>query len=661
MDGESDKRRYVRRECIGQVRGESAHSRFYGTIQDLSMGGMCFEVDGLLRTGTSLTLTFTPVSPEPTPLTVQAEVVWVQPVHMLFHRVGVRFTDLSPAVEFALRDGGRHGKGTASTAAVSGADRYPQLFQPFSFSQLALKNRLTMAPMFWGYANEDGTVSETLLERFRMVASGGVGMVVAANAVVAERGIMASRVLRVDDDCFIPGLSELAAAIRSSGAVAGLQINHAGRWAIDAAPLSPSPMGMDLSPELDTLGGMRKELSRRHQMRMVNKFLSAIMKCRSGMTAYDIDDVKTAYGQAALRAQKAGFDLVELHGATGYLLVQFLSPRSNRRSDGYGGSLENRMRFPLEVVEAVKSYVGDDFPVGYRFLADEWIDGGFDIDEAVVFAGELEKAGIAYLSATAGTYESFFLPEIMNRCRQEGYLRPLTKRLKAAVPSLPVITAGRIIRPELAETILREGESDLIGLARTLFCDPSWPNKVYSGRTDEIIPCKGCRTCLMRAVNNEPVVCSRWDRLERMDLGVGLKGKQAKWQNILILMDDSQRSMEAVSYAGNMIGAGKRVTLFSLVKDDENAEAVSEARRELLAHAAKRLHEAGIREGDISVKVAVTRKGVEQDILEEIRAGGYGSVILGRRGISKTRQFLFGSISNYIVHHAKDCSIWVVD
>jgi nucleotide-binding universal stress UspA family protein len=418
---------------------------------------------------------------------------------------------------------------------------------------------------------------------------------------------------------------------------------------------------MDLSPELDTLGGMRKELSRRHQMRMVNKFLSAMMKCRREMTLDEIDSVKDAFGQAAFRAKEAGFDMVELHGATGYLLVQFLSPRSNRRIDRYGGSLENRMRFPLEVVSTVKSYVGDDFPIGYRFLADEWIEGGFGIDEAEVFAGELERAGIAYLSATAGTYESFFLPEIMNKCRQEGYLRPLAKRLKASLSRLPVIIAGRIIGPDLAEVILQEAESDLIGMARSLFCDPYWPNKVLTGNLDQITACKGCRTCLMRAVNNEPVICSRWNKLERMDLGVGLKSKRDKWKQILILMDDSQQSMEAVSYAGHMIGADKTVTLFSLVKNDSDAETTQKEREGLLAHASKLLQEAGIRPENVTTKVEISQKSVEQDILQEIRAGGYGSVIMGRRGVSKTRQFFFGSISNYIVHHAKDCSVWVVD
>jgi len=661
MDRESEKRRHDRKDYVGQVWGVSPHSTFYGTIQDLSLGGMCFEVDYLLQTGVELDLTFRVFAGQATTLTTKAEVVWVQPVHMLFNRVGVRFKALSQAVRSALRvaDGAWHRPKVRSYGP--GESPYPTLFTPFSISHLTLKNRLTMAPMFWGYANEDGTVSQTLMDRFRDVGLGGAAMVVVANAVVAKAGTMASRVLRADDVRFVPGLSRLAETIKSTGTVAGLQINHAGRWALGPNPLAPSPMGMDLSPELDSLGGMRKELSKRHQMRMINKFLSAIMKCRKSMTLDDIDSVKTAYGQAALRAKQAGFDLVELHGATGYLLGQFLSPRSNRRTDHYGGSLENRMRFPLEVLDTVRSYVGDEFPVGYRFLADEWMAGGFGIHEAVVFAGELEKAGVAYLSATAGTYESFFLPEIMNKCREEGYLRPLTRRLKTAVTGVPIIIAGRIITPDLAETIVRRGEGDLIGLARSLFCDPLWPKKVSAGKLDEIVPCRGCRTCLMRVINDQPVVCSRWDKLKRMDLGVGLKRKEEKWKRVLILMDDSQQSLEAASYAGHMIGPGKTITLFSLITGNGDVEARREERHTLLTHAAGLLQGAGIKKEDITISVTVIRKSVEQDILEEIDSGGYGSVILGRRGISKTRQLLFGSISNYIVRQTKACSVWVVD
>jgi 2,4-dienoyl-CoA reductase-like NADH-dependent reductase (Old Yellow Enzyme family)/nucleotide-binding universal stress UspA family protein len=620
---------------------------------------MCFDVDFLFKTGQLLRLEFK-VFDRDAPLEVEAEVVWIQPVFMLFHRVGVVFKDLSPAAErvinrfvSALRVPSEEGPG--------GARKYPTLFRPFRIANVSLKNRMTMAPMFWGYANEDGTVSQTLIDSYRDMVQGGVGMIVVANAVVDESGIMAKRVVRADDDRFVPGLAELAKVLNVSGAASCLQINHAGRWANVDKPMAPSPSSMGLSPEFGALDGIRKELSKRHQMRLVNKFLLAFMKCRKGMTSKEIASVKASFGQAALRAKEAGFHMVELHGATGYLLAQFLSPRSNKRTDSYGGSLENRMRFPLEVVQTVKECVGEDFPVGYRFLADEWLADGFGFEEAKVFAERLEFLGIAYLSVTAGTYESFFLPEIMNQSRKEGYLASLAGQIKSAVSATPVIVAGRIIGPLLAEEILRNNDSDLIGLARTLFTDPQWPNKVAEGKENEILVCKCCNTCLMRVINNEPAVCSRWDKLKRMDLDVQLKQKRARWKRILIAVDDSESSLEAVEYAGHMIGRGKKVTLFSIARKQGETGSAVRNREALLVQAKGLLEATGMDERDVEIKVASEQKGIVEDILGELETGDYGSIVLGRKGMSRTKQLLFGSISNYIVHHAKNCGVWVID
>ena len=319
------------------------------------------------------------------------------------------------------------------------------------------------------------------------------------------------------------------------------------------------------------------------------------------------------------------------------------------------------MRFPLEVVELVQQCVGDNFPVGYRFLADEWLADGFGFEEAKVFAERLEALGIAYLSVTAGTYESFFLPEIMNQSRKEGYLSSVAREIKRVVPATPVIVAGRIIGPFLAEEILRNKDSDLVGLARTLFTDPHWPNKVAEGKEDDILACKCCNTCLMRVINNEPVVCSRWDKVKRMDLDVQLKHKKARWKKILIAMDDSESSLEAVEYAGHMIGRGKKVTLFSIVRKNEEQESAMRNREAFLVQAKGLLEATGMDEKDVEIKVASEKKGIQEDILGELETGDYGSVVLGRRDMTRTQQLLFGSISNYIVHHAKNCGVWVID
>jgi len=168
------------------------------------------------------------------------------------------------------------------------------------------------------------------------------------------------------------------------------------------------------------------------------------------------------------------------------LIHQFLSPRSNRRKDEYGGSLENRMRFPLELIQSVKDAVGNDFPVGYRFLADEWLPDGISLDETKIFAKKLSERHVAYLSVTGGTYESFFSPEIIETSDKPGYMVYLAEQIKHVV-DLPVIAAGRITTPELADEILRKKQADLIGLARPLFADPQWPQKAQKGDGDKIV------------------------------------------------------------------------------------------------------------------------------------------------------------------------------
>jgi len=654
------KRKHVRKDFYGQIEGIVQGSTFYGTIQNLSLGGMCFEVDYLFRAGVDLRLMFEVFDTEQKPIEVKAEVVWVQPLHMLFNRVGVRFKELAPKAKRIIK-AYISGLKIESEAGVSGPSKYPLLFSAFKLSNVTLKNRLTMAPMFWGYANKDGSVSQMLIDSYREIALGGVGMIVVANAVIDRSGIMASRCLRIDQDRFIPGLARLAEAIKSSGAVACLQINHAGRWAKVDKPLAPSAATMGVSTKLGVLGGIREEVTGRYQMRLVNKFLLMLMNCRQGMTLEQIQFVKESYGQAALRAQKAGFDMVELHGATAYLLVQFLSPRSNKRSDGYGGSLENRMRFPLETLQTVKEFVGNDFPVGYRFLADEWLPGGFDIKEAKIFAQNLERLGVAYVSVTAGTYESFFLPEIMNRLREEGYAAHLAGQITEVVSTTPVVAAGRIVRPALAEKILRNNEADLIGLARGLFADPLWPNKVFERKESKIVFCTCCNTCLVCVIKGEPVICGRWGKFKKMNLDIQLKEKRKKWEKILISMDDSEDSLEAVEYAGHMIGNDQKITLFNVLTSEREIEIAKKKMEALLAQAKGQLQGTGINENDIEIKVAIKKKGVSHDILEEVKKGEYGSIILGKGSASRTHQLLFGSISNYIVQHAKDCGVWVID
>jgi NADPH2 dehydrogenase len=360
---------------------------------------------------------------------------------------------------------------------------YRYLFKPKTMSGLRLKNRITMAPLYLGYAGEGGKVSPMLLEHYRRMAQSGVAMIVVENAGITPAGMGSPRTLRCDHDRYLKGLTGLAQTIKGEKCLAVLQLNHAGRFAHTPDPVSAS--------DVTVFGRTPRPL--------MKKEIGAIQK---------------QFAKAALRVKKAGFDMVELHGGTGYLLAQFVSPRTNRRSDEYGGVLENRMRFPLEVLKRVKDLVGD-FPVGYRFLADEWLPDGLKVKESVVLARKLDRAGVAYLSVMGGTYESFPLPEVIKKSRRRGYMASLAQAVKKEV-KVPVIAAGRISTPARAESILEEGKADLIGLARMLWVDPLWVEKARRGQDRSIIKCNPkCDACMQLVMKGKPALCPRWSKEKR--------------------------------------------------------------------------------------------------------------------------------------------------
>ncbi len=360
------------------------------------------------------------------------------------------------------------------------------LFSPLKLKNINLFNRITMAPMYVGYAGPDGRVNELVIEHYKKMGSSGASLIVVENICIDPSGLGSPFTLRIDNDEFIQGLERVAYTIHNEGAYAFAQINHAGRYAFLKDRIAPSPIRLwDVTPR--------------------------------GMTKSEVSIMIEKYAQAAERIKKAGFDGVELHGGTGYLLSQFLSPRLNIRSDEFGGDINGRMRFPLMVIEAVREKVGSQFPVGYRLLADELFPEGFTLDEAIVFAKTCSK-DIGYFSVMVGTHESFKMSPYVDMEKNEGYMVPYAKAVKQAVPEKIVITAGRIQTPSYAEKIIKDGEADLIGLARVLFADPLWPKKAKGEIKEPIIPCNpNCSQCMDMIKKKKKPYCSQWSKEVRQN------------------------------------------------------------------------------------------------------------------------------------------------
>lgn len=360
------------------------------------------------------------------------------------------------------------------------------LFSPFRLGSLTLANRIVMAPLYLAYPEPDGTAGRLVRDHYQTMAASGAGLIIVENAGVSPLGIGKARTMLASDDRFLPGLTTLARTIKDQGPAAILQINHAGRYAGGPDRLAPSAV--------PTWGVTPR-----------------------AMTAADIRDVVGQYAAAARRVQQAGFDGVEIHGGTGYLAMQFLSPRTNRREDDYGGSLANRMRFALQVMDAVQEAVGPGYPVGWRLMADELLPGGVTLADSGPLAVELAKRGAAYLSVMTGSYDAFATPEYQESEKREGFMAEHAGAIKRLVPQTPVIAAGRIQTPTLAEAILADGHADLIGLARVLFADPLWPKKASGEITDPIVPClPGCSLCMKHVMQGKPAPCVRWGK-ERME------------------------------------------------------------------------------------------------------------------------------------------------
>lgn len=339
---------------------------------------------------------------------------------------------------------------------------FPILFSPAKIGSLELKNRLIMPAMGTGMQNKDGSVSDQLYHYHRVRAAGGAGMITVEIVAVhpTSQGGLA-----IFDDKYIPGLKKLVDIIHQGGAKACVQLWHAGRQtnsSVTGMPIiAPSAIPCPL--------------------------------CREEPTVMDqnlIRELVESYGNGARRAKDAGFDTIELHGAHGYLIAQFMSPYSNKRTDEYGGGLEKRARFALEIIENIRKKVGPDYPLMYRLSGEEKVKGGLTIEDNKKIAPLLVKAGINCIHVSVGVYETLrYTVPPMDLDR--GFNAWAAAEIKKAV-NVPVVAVDRINDPALAEEILSQKKADFIGVGRSLLTDPQWPNKVQNGKYEQMRHCIAC-------------------------------------------------------------------------------------------------------------------------------------------------------------------------
>ena len=510
---------------------------------------------------------------------------------------------------------------------------FPTLFSPFLIRPCLLKNRVVALPVFTGYAHPDGKVSTLLIEHYTRLADSGAAMVVVANAAVTSDGIISAQNLRVDRDEFIPGLTKLAGAIKRRGAIACLQLNHAGRFAKTEQPLLPSPMdGSNLAFNVSSLKNFMNFFPLEKRFNLTRYFLRQLASWRRAMTPEDEESIRLGFGDAAVRACEAGFDMIELHGANGYLLCQFLSSFTNKGQSGAGADFGSRTAFPLAVLREVKHRVPTHYPVGFRLLLREWVPEGIDLPEAIRWAKVLEKEGIAYLSATVGTYNSMFAPEAIKKMNRPGYLRTDMKKLNHAV-NVPTIISGRIIKPSLAEKLLTKGVADLIGLGRPIRVDLDWVNKAATENEKEIQKCINCNWCLKGVVLGLGLNCRRWSKLvkERTDLERKLLIRMYK--GLWVLADGRDLSLFKASLPALL--PVRRSTPLAIeptvlfLQSEEYGDFSQKVMDDFLDWGTDLLNRFGYEDGKLISSFKVVHDTFDKAVHDEIEQGHHGVILLG--------------------------------
>lgn len=363
---------------------------------------------------------------------------------------------------------------------------FPNLFSPGRIGSLVLPNRIVFAATSSELADKDGFIGDDLVEYYAERARGGTGLIVIEATYVEQEGKRLHHNAMLHDDCFIPGFRRVVEAVHAEGSKIAVQLNHGGRESIPhvsgSIPLAPSPIPSQFTGVGDAV--IPKEL-----------------------TAGEIDRIVERFAEAARRSRDAGFDAVELHGAHGYLIGEFLSPDSNKREDEYGGSVRGRAYFCVRLIRAIKARLGNDYPVIVRMNGRDHVKHGLELDDAVEMAAMFEAAGADSISVSGGVHASrpyMVVPGMsVDRGCYVGYGDAVRRRVK-----VPVMVVGRINTPELAEQILSDGLADFICLSRALIADPHFPAKARTGRAETIAPCIACNECIATVHRHKGLACT---------------------------------------------------------------------------------------------------------------------------------------------------------
>jgi len=365
----------------------------------------------------------------------------------------------------------------------------PRLFESTEINGMKLKNRFVRSATHEAMAELDGTVKDQLLGCMAELVRGEVGLVITGHAHVIREGQAGVRQMGVFSDAMIDGLKRISSVVHENGGIVAIQLAHAGnrgKGKNEYAALGPSDLFID---------GIKKA---------------------SAMTVDDIKRTIKAFGEAAERSVKSGFDAVQIHAAHGYLLSQFLSPYYNRRDDGYSGSLENRARLLLEVYEEIRSRVGKAFPVMVKINSEDFLDGGITVQEMVKVAHMLEDRGIDAIEMSGGTFESGkYIPSRVGTSKSEKrevYYKKAAEAFKKEI-KIPLILVGGFLSFNIAEEVVNSGLADYVALSRPLIREPQLIARWTSGDTRKA-SCISCNKCFSTLFMEESLHCPVEKELE---------------------------------------------------------------------------------------------------------------------------------------------------